>query len=102
MATLPPAAPDRVADMMRAAIAGAVGNRRCGWQPQTRRMSSCISVAGEREEHAMQEMTIGEIESSFDSEWVNRPAGKLVLSMNSNESREREIRYALSILNAAA
>ena len=89
--------------MMRAAVAGAVGNRWRGWQPQTRHMSSCnVSVAGEREEHAMQEMTIGEIESSFDSEWVNRPAGKLVLSMNSNESREREIRYALSILNAAA
>ena len=31
-----------------------------------------------------------------------RPAGKWVLSMNSNESRERELRYALSILNAAA
>ena len=29
-----------------------------------------VSIAGEREEHAMQEMTIGEIESSFDSEWV--------------------------------
>ena len=31
-----------------------------------------------------------------------RPAGKLVLSMNSNESRERELRHALSILSAAA
>ena len=31
-----------------------------------------------------------------------RPAGKLILSMNSNESRERELRHALAILNATA
>ena len=34
-------------------------------------MSSCnVSVADEQKEYVMQEMTIGEIESSFDSEWV--------------------------------
>ena len=31
-----------------------------------------------------------------------RPAGKLILSMNSNDRRERELRHALAILNAAA
>ena len=31
-----------------------------------------------------------------------RPAGKLVLSMNSNERLERELRQALTTLNAIA
>ena len=31
-----------------------------------------------------------------------RPAGKLVLSMNSNERLERELRHALATLNAVA
>ena len=31
-----------------------------------------------------------------------RPAGKLILSMNRNDRRERELRHALAILNAAA
>ena len=33
---------------------------------------------------------------------VIRPAGKLVLSMNSNDGREREFRHALTALSAAA
>ena len=33
---------------------------------------------------------------------IIRPAGKLILSMNSNDSREREFRHALKVLNAAA
>ena len=33
---------------------------------------------------------------------VIRPAGKLALSMNSNDGREREFRHALTVLNAAA
>ena len=33
---------------------------------------------------------------------IIRPAGKLILSMNSNDSRERELRHALKVLNVAA
>ena len=33
---------------------------------------------------------------------IIRPAGKLFLSMNSKDSRERELRHALKVLNAAA
>ena len=33
---------------------------------------------------------------------IIRPAGKLVLSMNSNERLERELRHALATLNAVA
>ena len=32
---------------------------------------------------------------------IIRPAGKLILSMNSNQRLERELRYALATLNAA-
>ena len=32
---------------------------------------------------------------------IIRPAGKLILSMNSNQRLERELRHALATLNAA-